>query len=77
LAPTFRGDGGKDLQACAISMQGNHIAVAGPTSVNIYDFYSCFKLRSFGLPLGLCIETLSYEGQYLFCCLKNKKIYLY
>lgn len=56
LANTYRGDAINDIHACAISLQGHHLAIATASVVHIYDFYSCKKMRTFSLPLGIGIE---------------------
>lgn len=77
LTNTYRGDAINDIQNCAISNYGNHLAISNANTVFIYDFYSCTKLRSFNLPLGVAIESIFYRGDHLCCCLKNKKLYIY
>lgn len=58
---TYRGDAIKDIQACSISYEGNHVAVSSTNIISIYDFYSCKKIKSIVLPLGVTIETLDYS----------------
>jgi hypothetical protein len=77
LVNTYRGDSINDIQNCAISTQGNHLAISNNSVVFIYDFYSCTKLRTFSLPLGVSIESIYYRSDFLCCCLKNKKLYIY
>lgn len=55
LVNTYRGDNAKDIQAVAISPLGNHLAIAGLSSILIYDFYSCQKIQTITLPLGVQI----------------------
>lgn len=74
---TYRGDSINDIQNCAISPRGNHLAISTNTLVIIYDFYSCSKLKTFSLPLGVCIENMEYREDYLCCYLKSKKLYVY
>jgi hypothetical protein len=52
---TYRGDSISDIQACAISTQGNHLAIGSTNLITIYDFYSCNKIKNISLPLGACI----------------------
>lgn len=74
---SYRGDAVKDIQACAIAAEGNHLAVCSPNCIFIYDFYSCARLRSIALPFGVAIEGVEFRGHSLVCYLRNKKIYLF
>jgi hypothetical protein len=55
FANSYRGDSVKDIQACAISPGGNHLAVSSPNCIFIYDFYSCSRIRTITLPFGIAI----------------------
>ena len=77
MSNTFRGDSINDIQDCAISSMGNHLAVASANTINIYDFFSCLKIKTFTLPLGVCIESVVYRSAYLCVNLRTKKEYIY
>jgi WD40 repeat protein len=77
IANTYRGDSINDIQGCAICPQGNQLAVASNSMIFIYDFYSCRRIKIFTLPLGVNIESMSFQSHFLSCHLKNKKLYVY
>lgn len=59
----------------AYSPQGNHLAVATFSTVNIYDAYTCHRL--YVLSQVVPVKSLKYEGTGLHCLSKNKKFQLY
>ena len=77
LTNTFRGENIKDIQSCAISPFGDHIAIASSTTIYLYDFYSCRKIRTIALSFGNPIDSLDYSGPNLVCTLRNKKVYVF
>jgi hypothetical protein len=58
LVNTFLGDSLNDIQACAISTLGHHLAIVTSNNIIIYDFYSCKKNRFITLPVGSSVESL-------------------
>lgn len=58
LVNTFLGDSLNDIQACAISTYGHHLAIVASNIIVIYDFYSCKKNKMITLPIGSLVESL-------------------
>ena len=77
LVNTFLGDSLNDIQACAISSLGHHLAIITNNLIIIYDFYSCKKNRVITLPIGSTVESLWYVEYTICCFLKNKKFYAF
>ena len=77
LVNTYRGDSITDIQACAISVQGNHLAIGSASLITVYDFYSCNKIKIINLPIGTYIDSMEYMAFQLCCSFRSKKFYIY
>lgn len=75
LTYTYQGDSVKECKTMCYSPQGNHLAVASLSHVNIYDAYTCQRL--YVLSQAVPVKYLKYEGTGLHCLSKNKKFQLY